>query len=197
MDTGDDRQEAAANGLIAEARRSPEAFVQLYRRHYDAVFRYCAHRLFDRHTAEDLTSDVFLSVVQHLRRFAGKDEQQFRNWLYRIATNAVNGHLRKTARRQGLFRRFARQMHSEGVDPVEPTDGKIADLKEAILALRPRYQTIITLRFFEDLKVTEIAEVLGCTPGTARSQLSRATERLRRRLVAAAVIDETGGAQNE
>jgi len=188
---GDGPQETAASELIAEARQSHDAFVQLYRRHYDAVFRYCAHRLFERHTAEDLTADVFLNVVQHFHRFNGGNERQFRNWLYRIATNTVNGYLRKTARRQGLFERFAQQARSEQEDYSVATDERLAALKEAMHALRPRYQSIITLRFFENLKITEIAEVLGCTPGTARSQLARATERLRRRLAATTVFDES------
>ena len=49
--------------LIAEARTQPEAFARLYRRHYDNVFRYCVHRMLERHTAEDITSAVFLKVV--------------------------------------------------------------------------------------------------------------------------------------
>jgi RNA polymerase sigma factor (sigma-70 family) len=46
--------------------------------------------------------------------------------------------------------------------------------------LKPRYQTIITLRFFENLKLTEIAEVLASSPGTVRSQLARALAKLRK-----------------
>ena len=62
------------------------------------------------------------------------------------------------------------------------TRAKTALLKVAMLALKPRYQTIITLRFFENLKLTEIAEVLGCNPGTVRSQLSRALAKLRKKM---------------
>jgi len=57
-------------------------------------------------------------------------------------------------------------------------------LKEAVLALKPRYQTIITLRFFENMKLNEIAEVLGGSPGTVRSQLARALAMLRKKLAA-------------
>jgi len=170
--TADDSQ------LIAEACSSPAAFVRLYRRHYDAVFRYCVHRLFERQAAEDVTSDVFLKAVENIHRFKG-NEQQFRNWLYRIATNAVNNYLRKTARRNRLLKVAHEQADSQVADCVELAD-KLALLKEAVFALRPRYQTIITLRFFENLKLTEIAEVLGSSPGTVRSQLARALVKLRK-----------------
>ncbi|MHC4744503.1 MAG: RNA polymerase sigma factor, partial [Planctomycetota bacterium] len=86
--------------LIAQARSDPEAFIELYRRYYDAIFRYCVHRLFERALAEDATSQVFLKAVEHFGRFKG-DAGQFRGWLYRIAGNVANEHLRKAARRQG------------------------------------------------------------------------------------------------
>ena len=170
--TADDSQ------LIAEARSDRAAFVQLYRRHYDAVFRYCVHRLFERQIAEDVTSDVFLRVVENIHRFKG-NEQQFRNWLYRIATNAVNNYLRKTARRNRLLKVACEQANSQVADCGESSD-KLALLREAVFALKPRYQTIITLRFFENLKLTEIAEVLASSPGTIRSQLARALVKLRK-----------------
>jgi RNA polymerase sigma-70 factor (ECF subfamily) len=182
----DDESKAANDGqLIAEVCSDPAAFVQLYRRHYDAMFRYCVHRLFDRHMAEDITAEVFLKVVENLGRFKG-NEQQFRNWLYRIATNFVNDHLRRTARRSSLLKGASLQIDNEVADcqsSAEPSTEKLALLREAVLSLKPRYQTIITLRFFESLKLYEIAEVLGSSPGTVRSQLSRALAKLRKILV--------------
>jgi RNA polymerase sigma-70 factor (ECF subfamily) len=172
--TADDSQ------LIAEARSDRAAFVRLYRRHYDAVFRYCVHRLFERQAAEDVTSDVFLKAVENIHRFKG-NEKQFRNWLYRVATNGVNNYLRKTARRNRLLKVACEHADSPVADCGESAD-KLALLKEAVFVLKPRYQTIITLRFFENLKLTEIAEVLASSPGTVRSQLARALVKLRKKL---------------
>ena len=164
--------------LIARARNNSTAFVRLYRSHYDAIFRYCAHRLFERAKAEDVTSEVFLKVVENIHGFKG-NEQQFRYWLYRIATNAVNNHLRKAARRNRLLKLAREHSNSQDADCVVPAE-KLALLREAVFTLKPRYQTIITLRFFENLKLTEIAEVLGSNPGTVRSQLTRALAKLRK-----------------
>ena len=175
----DENCEANDGQLINEARSNPAAFARLYRRHYDAVFRYCMHRLFERQLAEDVTSLVFLSVVENFRRFKG-DEQDFRNWLYTIATNTVNANLRKSGRRNDLLKRANEQPSGEN-SADEPSE-KSALLQKAILTLRPRYQTIITLRFFENLRLTEIAEVLGSSPGTVRSQLKRALYKLRKKV---------------
>jgi len=149
--------------------------------HYDAIFRYCAHRLFERGAAEDVTSQVFLKVVEKLESFTGS-EQQFRNWLYTIATNAVNHHLRRTARRNSLLERACEQANrSKG--GCRASSEKLSLLREAMQTLKPRHQTIITLRFFENLKLTEIAEILDSNPGTVRSQMARALAKMRDRCV--------------
>ncbi len=182
-----DSKAADDSQLIARARSDRAAFVRLYRRHYDAVFRYCVHRLFERQIAEDVTSDVFLRVVENIESFKG-NEQQFRNWLYRIATNGVNNYLRKTTRRNRLLKVACEQANSSVADGGESAD-KLALLKEAVFFLKPRYQTIITLRFFENLKLTEIAEVLASSPGTVRSQLARALAKLRKILATESTED--------
>jgi len=178
----DDESKAANDGqMIAETLSDPAVFVKLYRRHYDAVFRYCIHRLFDRHTAEDITGEVFLKVVENLGRFRG-NVRQFRSWLYKIATNAINDHLRRAGRRKSLLKGAYRQIGSQVSDCDESTE-KLILLREAVFALKPRCQTIIILRFFENLKLTEIAEVLSSSPGTVRSQLARALAKMRKKLV--------------
>ncbi len=169
--------------LIVQARSDHAALMELYRRHYDAIFRYCAHRLFDRAAAEDTTSEVFLKMVENFHGFEGTDEQ-FRNWLYKIATNAVNQHLRRLKRRDRLLRVACEQANSRAAD-CEQSPEKLALLKEIMLSLKPRYQTIITLRFFENLKMIDIAEVLGSSPGTVRSQMARALAKLRDMCVSA------------
>ena len=173
-----DIKAAGEKRLIARVCSDRAAFVQLYRSHYDAVFRYCVHRLFERQSAEDVTSEVFLSVIENMNGFKG-NERQFRCWLYKIATNTVNNYLRKTARRKRILKVAREQTNSRVAACEEPAD-KLAHLRKAVFTLRPRYQTIITLRFFENLKLTEIAGVLGSSPGTVRSQLARALVKLRK-----------------
>jgi len=177
VDSANERPENS--DLIIQARTSYNAFALLYRRNYDAIFKYCVHRLFDRHLAEDMTSQVFLKVVEKFHSFEGS-EKQFQNWLYKIATNAVNEHLRKSARRKTALKIFREQLKNRNSTFENPT--KLAILKQAILTLKPRYQTIIALRFFENLKLTEIAEVLASSPGTVRSQLARALAKLRKKI---------------
>ena len=174
--------------LIKEACRDSAAFAQLYRLHYDNIFRYCARRLFNRHAAEDVTSIVFFKAMRTIGSFQG-NSKDFRNWLYRIATNAVNDHLRTAKRRADAICSIAmvrgRDHTLDGESDAEFQE-EVLPVKQALLTLKPKQQTVITLRFFEKLKLTEIAEILGQDPATTRSQLSRALSSLRKKLGASA-----------
>jgi RNA polymerase sigma-70 factor (ECF subfamily) len=180
---------------ISPISSEPEVFVRLYRRHYDAIFCYCVHRLFDRYSAEDVTSQVFLSVVENYQSFRGS-EQQFCYWLFRIATNAINQYFREQMRHERMLQHAHEQVISNvaaNSDLEESSHEKLAALKDAMFSLKPRYQTVITLRFFENLKPAEIAEVLGSSPGTIRSQLARALVKLRKKLATDAVLSKVEG----
>lgn len=180
FDIVDSSSELESAELIEEARTNYNAFSLLYRRHYDALFKYCIHRLFDRHLAEDITSQVFLRVVEKFNTFKGT-EKQFRGWLYVIATNFINEHLRKAAvnKKAENYLKENPQKHN---NDIEDKAAKLEFLKNAIHSLKPKYQTIITLHFFEKMKTEQIAETLGTTPATVRSQLSRGVEKLRKKM---------------
>ena len=176
--------------LIKKACSDPAAFARLYRLHYDSVFRYCSHRLFNRQSAEDVTSTVFFKAMNALKLFKG-NSKEFRNWLYRIATNAANDHLRSAVKRKEAIRIVSDSIRSgRYVIASDDLGDKKVLLKQALLSLKPKYQAVITLRFFEHMKLIEIAEVLDQNPATIRSILSRALDKLRKKLKAAAIDNE-------
>ena len=180
-------------GLVRRACSDPDAFAQLYLMHYDNVFRYCVRRLFDRHSAEDVASTVFFKVMHNLDSFDGT-AIDFRSWLLRIATNAVNDHLRDARRRTAAMGKVLKDSRAKS-DIAISCDQELLErkimLKQAVLSLKPKYQTVITLRFFENMKLTEIAACMGKKPSTVRCWLSRATAKLRNKLDAA---DNNSGA---
>lgn len=170
--------------LIRRACSDPNAFAELYLLHYRDVFHYCVRRLFDRHLAEDVTSTVFLKVMHSLDSFDGK-MASFRSWLLRIATNVVYDHLREARRRSDVMQRVARNAPRDAVFTFASDDDlfeRKALLRQALLSLKPKYQTVIALRFFEDMRPIEIAGCLGEKPSTVYTWLSRATAQLRKKL---------------
>jgi RNA polymerase sigma-70 factor (ECF subfamily) len=168
-------------GLIRRACSDPDAFARLYVQHYDAVFHYCVRRLFDRHCAQDVTSTVFFKVMHHLNSF-DVTGMAFKHWLFRIATNAVNDYLRDVKKRHNIDQRIKKNMRIESAFTI-PHDPDLLEkkalLQQAILRLKPRYQAVITLHYFENMKLIEIAACLDKKPSTVRNWLSRATKTLR------------------
>lgn len=177
---------AADDDLALRARTDRAAFGLLYDRYYPRVARYCVRRLLDRTSAEDVTSEVFLQVASHIGAFPGRSETDFRCWLFRIATNAVNAQLRQSRRRGELLQSAARDGRMDRQADAHRSTAENDRLDwpavyEALLELDEREQAIVTLRFFADCSHVEIAAIVGISAGAVRTALSRTLTRLRKK----------------
>jgi len=171
------------DNLVVKARTDVHALGQLYDLYYEQIFRFCVHRLFDKQTAEDIASTVFLEVARKIRTFTGRGQQDFRNWLYAIAVNQTTAHIRKTSRRQKLLEEAAASLtisDTNGNDNSSKLDWPM--LYQAVLRLKPKYQTIVTLRFFENLDFEQIGQIIKIKPATVRVTLHRILKQLRNHL---------------
>ena len=166
--------------LILRARTEAEALGQLYELYYERIFRFCVHRLFSKEAAEDVTSTVFLEVARRIRTFKGLAEVDFRNWLYAIAANQANAYIRKTSRRKQLLAEAAGAMNAISTDCIDKLDWP--RLYAAILKLKPKHQTIVTLRFFENMEFEQIGKIINARPATVRVTLHRILKKLRNHL---------------
>jgi RNA polymerase sigma-70 factor (ECF subfamily) len=170
--------------LVRAARTDAEALGRLYELHYERIFRFCVYRLFNKETAEDVTSAVFLHVARGIRSFKGRTEQDFRNWLYAIAANQANAYIRKTSRRKKLLEIAANSMKaSDAGNTGKSSELDWPSLYKAILKLQPQHQTIVTLRFFENLPYEQIAQTLNVNEATLRVTLHRILNQLRNHLI--------------
>lgn len=168
--------------MIQEARHNPTAFRALYRRYCPRVYAYVAYRVGRAADAEDLTADIFLKVVEGLPRFEDRGEGAFAAWLFRIAHNAVSQFYRQ--------RHLSAEMSFDELPDIQsdtPTpeaafqrQEQFQRLRQRIANLSPRRQEIVTLRFFGELRNSEIAVVLGLDERTVAAHLCRAIEDLQR-----------------
>jgi len=169
--------------LVLRARKDVDALGQLYDLYYDRIFRFCVHRLFNKDIAEDVTSSIFLTIARSIRDFKGRNETDFRNWLYAIAANQTNAYIRKTLRRKQLLAEAAATRTVAGTNSTN--DSAKLDwpvLYKAILKLKPEHQTIVTLRFFENMEFEEIGQIINTRPATVRVTLHRILKQLRNNL---------------
>ena len=172
--------------LVVRARLDRDAFGRLYDIYYPRIFRHCLRRLFLRSVAEDIASDVFLRVARGIRDFAGTTKDDFVRWIHVIATHVINAYLRQSQRRSRLLEEAARRKAVHVVDQSALSESlSLLDwprVYESLLKLDPRDQSIVTLRFFEDMSHDQIAGILDMRPGAVRTALTRALEKLRREL---------------
>lgn len=144
----------------------------------------CSPRLFrtalllagqDRAAAEDLLQLALERAYRHWRRVCRSGDPE--RYVRRILANAANDRWRQ------VFRRPERPLAPGEAGPVVADQtGVVADrdfLIRALAGLPPRQRTVLVLRYYNDLPEAEIADVLGCSVGTVKSQVSRGLARLR------------------
>jgi RNA polymerase sigma-70 factor (ECF subfamily) len=168
--------------LVLRAKTDSDALAELYELYYERIFRFCMHRLFYREIAEDVTSIVFLEVARKIRGFRGQTDQDFRNWVYTIAVNQTNAYIRKSLRRRRLLAKAADSLAGSPDNDGGSPKLDWPRLYAAIVKLKPQHQTIVTLRFFENLPFEQIAQILDITQSTARVTMHRVLNKLRKTL---------------
>ena len=133
----------------------------------DRLYRAALAILGDPQEAEDAVQDAF---VRYLEK-APADLENSSAWLMRVLVNGCKSRLRLAWRRVGPL------------PEMLPTPGpeERQELEE-LFALPPEDRVAIHLHYYEGYSTDEIAQILGCRPGTVRSRLSRARDRLRKLL---------------
>ncbi len=176
--------------LVEKARTDPEAFGELYDQHYSRILGYVLRRTASVETAQDVTSEVFFKALDKLGQFRWRGVP-FSAWLYRIAAREIATSFRKASRQQTVLHEY--------YDSTALTDPSAEDefvraeaelqrhreylaLHEDVAQLPPKYQEVISLRFFEGRQIREIGEILGKREGTVKSLLHRGIEKLRKRM---------------
>lgn len=181
--------------LLKRARAYEEqAIAELYDHYAPRIYSYLYRRVHDAQLAEDLTSDVFVRVLQALQ-----SEQfwhtSFRAWLYRIAHNQVIDYYRQQTRQQEQIPELPLEEHLETTatdnflaDPAADVDAQhdarvvAYSLEVALSRLTPDQQQVLVLRFGEQMKTQEVAEVMQKTNGAIEALQHRALAALRRML---------------
>jgi RNA polymerase sigma-70 factor (ECF subfamily) len=133
--------------------------------------------------AEDAAQEAFVKAFYALDRF--RVDEPFRPWLLKIVANEARNRTRAAGRRVGLSLKLERSGPSGGAAPSPEATALQNDerltLLDAMRGLREGDREVLAYRYFLDLSEKEIAELLGCRPGTVKSRLSRALVRLRER----------------
>ena len=173
-------EQVAVWALVEQAQAGEaEAFGQLYDRYADMVFRYLYHRVSDRQTAEDFTSETFVRALRRIDSlsFQGRDVGA---WLVTIARNIVRDHVKSSR-----FRLEVTTADMRDADRVTdgPEDAVLqgltnAELLACVAQLGDEQRECIALRFLQGLSVAETAAAMGKKDGAIKALQHRAVKRL-------------------
>lgn len=161
--------------------RTDTKFVRLYDEHFVAMRNYCLRRL-PMSEVNDAVAEVFVVVWRRIDKVPEGPDSGL--WLYGIARNVVRNTNRSLRRRARLNRRLLPYMplSEPGPETLVIRRGEDAEVLGALAELRSADQEILRLSVWEELNNNEIAEVLGIEAHAATMRLSRARDRLARRL---------------
>lgn len=168
--------------LVEEARKGNEkAFAGLMNRYRDSIYYMLLKMVNNSSDAEDLTIEAFGKAFRNLESYTPKFA--FSTWLFKIATNNCVDFIRKKQlspapfdNQQDDLDNLTVNLQSDMPDPEESLINRqeIAALKDIVNQLKPRYKSLIELRYFKEYSYEEISSELKLPIGTVKAQLYRA-----------------------
>lgn len=157
-------------------------FLNIYEAEADSIFRYCLFRISNRETAVDMTQDTFTKFWDAL--YSGREIKNDRAFIYMIAKNLVIDFYRK---KKSVSLDSLLEENEEGMFLSVPGTSKeelelsseAKFVMEKIKELSGIDQQLVYLRFVDDLKPKEIAEILGITPNAVSVRIIRVIDKLK------------------
>ena len=149
---------------------------RLMEQYGSSLLRMCALYLKDADLAQDAVQETFIRAYRHIEDYRGESSE--RTWLMAIAINVSRDMLRTAW--------FRHQSRSTDIDtlPEKPAEFEFPDntVLTEVMHLPAKYREVVLLRYYEGLKLKEVASALGLSDGRVRSRLNKANELLRDRL---------------
>ena len=169
--------------LVEQAQQGKrEAVEELYLLHFDRIYSYLHMNVGNRHDAEDLTTQVFVKMLESIGKFRWRSAP-FSAWLFRIAHNLAMDH----------FRASKRWQPEEEVPEPDPGEGSAAEqealesigrqsMLELIQKLSHEQQQVLTLKFVFNFSNADAATILDKSEGAIKSLQHRALASLQRQI---------------
>ena len=178
--------ETQPSWLISECIAGNEAAIEIFVRQYETgVFRLALSIVGDQTEANEITQETFIAALKSLRSY--EERKSLKAWLYTIALNYSRSHLRKRKTLERLRNTLNSIFRVETQKQVSPEESavqndKAAEIWSALNQLDEPFRTVIILRYFHELPISEISTILSANEGTIHSRLHTARERLRNAL---------------
>lgn len=167
--------------VVALQLKRQDEFLQAYDKFSEAIYRHCYFRVYNKEIAEDLTQETFIKTWRYIT--AGKEIQNIKAFLYKVAVNLVIDHQRKKTsvplddikEKEFSFRHNSNQAENGIFNKSEVTFvvDKVGELDE-------KYRDIILMRYVQDFSPAEIADILEISPNVVSVRLNYAIKKLKK-----------------
>lgn len=168
---------------LLEKYRNPDtrnfAFNLLVRQYQQKIYWHIRKMVIDHDDADDLTQETFIKVWTSLENFRG--DSQLYTWIYRIATNECLNFLSK--KRRKFFLPIG-DVEGELTEKLESDSGGISGdeiqlkLQKALLKLPDKQRLVFNMKYFDDMKYEEIAEITGTSVGALKASYHLAVKKI-------------------
>ena len=169
--------------VIAECLAGDEQAIERFvATHKADVFRLALSIVQDPSAANEITQETFVFVLKSLHTY--QEKSSFKAWLYTITLNTSRSHLRRQKALKKLRTTLTSILRVDAQRQATPEDTIIETEKEkavwkALNELDEKHRMVVVLRYFQDLSISEIAELLSANEGTIHSRLHTARDRMR------------------
>ena len=172
--------------LVQKAKKGDQqAYAELMGRYRDSIYYMLLKMVSNTSDAEDLMIEAFGKAFKNIDQYT--PSFAFSTWLFKIATNNCIDHIRKRRTSTISIDQTSDDQETQSIiiqsDTLDPeehmiNDQKIKLLRDVVSKLKPRYKTLVELRYFNEYSYEEISEELALPLGTVKAQLYRARELL-------------------
>lgn len=155
-------------------------FGEYFETYYSQIYRYILKRIGDDTQAEDLAMDCFLACYMNYESY-DSSKASFATWLYVIVNNKLKNYFRDHKMYEELCEEQASpEIMEDEVIQAAYLDDMRTKLAISLKSLPSNQLKIVLLKYFSNKNSTEIARILGLTPGNVRVQLNRALKKLKK-----------------
>jgi RNA polymerase sigma-70 factor, ECF subfamily len=172
-----DEQEVPDAQLVEAALHGDaESFRLLFNRYYDMIHAFAYRVCLVETEADDIAQETFIRAARGISAYRGA--ASFKNWLYRIAHNALVDWGRQSTRQRDKQDQFAAELETQ----AQARTPDYADVHSALKQLSPDLREAVALVYFEDMNHREAADAMGCAETTVSWRIFRAKRALKKML---------------
>ncbi|SDB23829.1 RNA polymerase sigma-70 factor, ECF subfamily [Flavobacteriaceae bacterium MAR_2010_188] len=165
-------------GRLKSQRFKDEAFEELLKIYKQRLYWHIRHIIKSHEDTDDVLQNTFIKIYKNIEGFKG--DSKLYSWMYRIATNESLTFLKKESKRMLMSNEEIQDtaINNLKADPYFEGDEIEIKLQKAIATLPPKQQTVFNMRYFEEIKYSEMSEILETSEGALKASFHLASKKI-------------------